>query len=362
MAMGQTLLTYTLITAIVGVSLALDKLLLVQVAWRHGDRSPMGTFTNDKYTEQDWPAGYGELLQKGMIRHMNLGELLRNEYIEKTQFLSKDFVKSEVYVRSTDRNRTLLSAVSNLIGMFSKSTTKEGVDFPNDSRWPLHYVAIPIHTVDPETDRLVDPLVACKRYDDLWKSAQSSQAYLNFTRKYQLHNNKTVSINATLFKKIEEVKRMIDDMEDGLFLPAENGIDYRQEIPKVRSGLLLNTMVDRMQLKHDNTLSGLLSALGNKTAVVPNGYPFYAACIALELWNINNEPVVKLKFHQDEDDIPGFRKIPGNNGFETFTHIIEGCEKVTADQFCPLKTVQQRADKSNPVDINKYIFTDHCIK
>lgn len=60
-----------------------------------------------------------------------------------------------MYVRSTDRNRTLLSAVSNLIGMFSKSTTKEGVDFPNDSRWPLHYVAIPIHTVDPETDRVI---------------------------------------------------------------------------------------------------------------------------------------------------------------------------------------------------------------
>ena len=29
--------------------------------FRHGDRSPVGTFPNDKYNESDWPQGYGQL-------------------------------------------------------------------------------------------------------------------------------------------------------------------------------------------------------------------------------------------------------------------------------------------------------------
>uniref|UniRef100_A0A914EAA8 Uncharacterized protein n=1 Tax=Acrobeloides nanus TaxID=290746 RepID=A0A914EAA8_9BILA len=40
-----------------------DQLLLVQVVWRHGDRAPVGTYPNDKYQEDSWPNGWGELTE-----------------------------------------------------------------------------------------------------------------------------------------------------------------------------------------------------------------------------------------------------------------------------------------------------------
>jgi hypothetical protein len=43
---------------------------------------------------------------------------MRKKYIEDTKFLSEDFVATEIYVRSTNVNRTIESAIAHLTGMY----------------------------------------------------------------------------------------------------------------------------------------------------------------------------------------------------------------------------------------------------
>ncbi|KAK6055427.1 hypothetical protein COOONC_07068, partial [Cooperia oncophora] len=40
-----------------------DKLHLVQVVWRHGDRAPTMTYPTDVHQEDAWPYGWGELTE-----------------------------------------------------------------------------------------------------------------------------------------------------------------------------------------------------------------------------------------------------------------------------------------------------------
>lgn len=54
----------------------------------------------------------GELTSVGMREHFVLGATLRNKYITEMQFLQDTFNMSEMYIFSTDQNRTLMSAES----------------------------------------------------------------------------------------------------------------------------------------------------------------------------------------------------------------------------------------------------------
>ena len=60
-----------------------------------------------------------------------------------------------MYIRSTDINRTLISAYSNMIGMYGQSNygNQAQVDYPNATDgWPSGFVPVPIHTVDHDSD------------------------------------------------------------------------------------------------------------------------------------------------------------------------------------------------------------------
>lgn len=75
--------------------------------------------------------------KNGKERHYHLGHYLRQRY---DAFLSETYSDKEVYVRSTDVDRTLMSAASNLAGLFPPK---------GDQRWDqsLEWQPIPIHTV-----------------------------------------------------------------------------------------------------------------------------------------------------------------------------------------------------------------------
>ncbi|KHJ93033.1 hypothetical protein OESDEN_07063 [Oesophagostomum dentatum] len=63
-----------------------DKLIMVQVVWRHGDRAPVMTYPTDEHGEEAWPNGWGELtavgeFQLGMRQQYALGRVLHKRYI-----------------------------------------------------------------------------------------------------------------------------------------------------------------------------------------------------------------------------------------------------------------------------------------
>ena len=87
--------------------------------WRHGCRTPNEVNSqNVDILGSQW-ANPGELLPTGMRMHYLLGLRNRNRW---SGYLSSSYDVKEIYVKSTDYNRTIMSALSNLQGLYPPST------------------------------------------------------------------------------------------------------------------------------------------------------------------------------------------------------------------------------------------------
>ncbi len=80
----------------------------------------------------------------GIEQHHRLGGYFRTRY---GSILSSTFHPNEIYVRSTDYDRTLMSAQSNLVGLYPLSNI-------SDDKVPIQ--PIPIHTVPMKEDYVCD--------------------------------------------------------------------------------------------------------------------------------------------------------------------------------------------------------------
>lgn len=69
----------------------------------------------------------GELTVDGMIQHKNLGEWFRDRYIVNESLFEDKFDEKDVYVRSTSVNRCLMSAWSQMAGLFKEPNGPEGL-------------------------------------------------------------------------------------------------------------------------------------------------------------------------------------------------------------------------------------------
>lgn len=83
---------------------------------------------------------YGQLTIRGIEEQYHLGQYIRERY---RSLLNDTYIRSEIFVRSTDVDRTLMSCQSNLAGLYPvENSTEHGV--------PIQ--PIPIHTVPINTD------------------------------------------------------------------------------------------------------------------------------------------------------------------------------------------------------------------
>ena len=91
------------------------------------------------------------LFLQGKERHYELGQWLRKRY---SGFLNDQYNVDEIYVRSTDVDRTLMSAESNLAGLY-----------PPVKRWnaDINWQPIPVHTVPQSEDALLSSHAECPR-------------------------------------------------------------------------------------------------------------------------------------------------------------------------------------------------------
>nr|CAD7260517.1 unnamed protein product [Timema shepardi] len=122
---------------------SLGKLVLANVIYRHGARAPVYSYPNDPYLDQTvyWPRGYGQLTQLGEQMHFELGSFFRQRY---SSLLPLEYNVNDTYIRSTDVDRTLMSAQSNLAGLYP-ALDEETTD-------KIFWQDIPIHTVDEDND------------------------------------------------------------------------------------------------------------------------------------------------------------------------------------------------------------------
>lgn len=118
-----------------------DKLIFALDVVRHGDRTPI---RNLPYQSYDWPQGLGQLTAKGMQQEFALGQKLRKRYVETHHLLPTQYSAKAIYVRSTDYDRTLMSAQSFLQGLYPLGTGPHHIDMP---ALPSGFQPIPIHTM-----------------------------------------------------------------------------------------------------------------------------------------------------------------------------------------------------------------------
>ncbi|KAK6742876.1 hypothetical protein RB195_010252 [Necator americanus] len=138
-----------------------DSLLYVQVAWRHGDRTPA---ISVPFSDADtWNEGLGELTKRGIAQQYRLGKWLRARY---GKWLGDHFDRSQVFVRSSDYNRTLMSAQANMAGLFPPSKLE---------MWDagLAWQPVPVHSIPKSIDKELYEDIECPtasaEFNKVWK-------------------------------------------------------------------------------------------------------------------------------------------------------------------------------------------------
>ncbi|KAK3593231.1 hypothetical protein CHS0354_012311 [Potamilus streckersoni] len=175
-----------------------DSLELVQLLFRHGDRSPTHAYSSDIHTEGEWPQGFGQLTTRGMYQEYSMGQFLHERYVQ-TKFLHSSYKRAEVYVRSTNIDRTLMSAYCVLAGLFPPDPAQE---------WSqtLNWQPIPVHAVPLNEDYLFFTETNCPNWDDLHsKFLESDPFYLD-----------TIKENQDLIDLISQTAPGVERSWDGL--------------------------------------------------------------------------------------------------------------------------------------------------
>jgi hypothetical protein len=140
--------------------------------FRHGDRSAINDVPS--LPPFAWPDGLGQLTERGMLMHANVGQYMRARYVGPSKLLAAGYHRNETVVRSTDVDRTLQSALSQLLTWFPAAPAV----FPGGdaaSSWQ----PVPVHTVPTSIDFELRPFDdgSCPRYTALAAAHASTPAY-----------------------------------------------------------------------------------------------------------------------------------------------------------------------------------------
>ncbi|XP_066487261.1 testicular acid phosphatase homolog [Tiliqua scincoides] len=306
----------------------------VTLVYRHGDRSPLGTYPTDPHKAAAWPQGFQQLTEVGILQQKALGRFLREKY---DGFLSASYKPQEIYIRSTDYDRTIMSAQANLMGLYPNSEPGIG------------WRPVPVHTVPTKYDKLLKPPTrTCLRYQQLmeetinlpsyqakmkaWKGFLTEMANHTGLTPEQLTLRSLWRVHDSLFCQkthnltlpswaTPQVLSTLAEME-AFNIDAHVGMHAGREKARFSGGVLLGAILSNfskvvcrdlplkmmMYSAHDSTLIALQGALG-----VYNGHPPpYAACHGFEFYQESNNSFSVVMFYRNESrqklytlDLPG---------------------------------------------------------
>jgi len=358
----MTILILCALASLVARSDSMDTkgLLQVHLLFRHGDRTPIAAYPTDPYKNYSWPGGWGQLTVAGMRRHHELGVWLRSRY---GGWLSDKYDKSEIHVRSTDTDRTLMSALSNLAGLYPPS---------GDQVWDpeIPWQPIPVHTVPQSEDYLLSSHAKCPRFESLQLDILSGEWMTNLYKEYfDLFNYVSTNVkqNITDIVRLDYVyDTLLIERENNLTLPnwtkqifpGDGKFKYLRdlsftvdtltdELKRLKGGPWVKEMIEHfdtiahsndassemkiyMYSAHDTTVAPILHTLG----VFNNIAPPYASMVMVELHDLGSNSLhVKVLYHNDSSVPPYVMTIPG-------------CQEL-----CPLNKFKDITSKFIPEDI-----------
>ncbi|XP_006214633.2 prostatic acid phosphatase [Vicugna pacos] len=313
------------------------ELRFVTLVFRHGDRSPIETFPYDPIKESSWPQGFGQLTQLGMKQHYELGDYIRKRY---GKFLNESYKHEQVYVRSTDVDRTLMSAMTNLAALFPPKGTS--VWNPN-----LLWQPIPVHTVPLSEDQLLYmPFKNCPRFQELESETLKSEEFLKRLHPYKAFIETLPNLTGYQGQDLFEIwskiydplfcegvhnftlpswatKDTITKLKEisELSLLSLYGIHKQKEKSRLQGGVLVGEILNHMKSAtqpsnhrrlimysaHDTTVSALQMALDVYNGILPP----YASCHLMELYLEKGEHFVEMYYWNATRREPHPLTLPG---------------------------------------------------
>ncbi|CAH1981657.1 unnamed protein product [Acanthoscelides obtectus] len=191
--------------------------------YRHGDRAPKRALPTVKYSDPSyWPMGFRELTPNGIQGQYELGQWLRERY---STFLSPFYKVNELYVRSTDEDRALMSAYATLAGLYPP----QGFQLWNEN---IPWQPIPVHTIPRKIDDVIVQKRKCPKYDNLYKDTVNSDFFISENEKHaDFYKNLSQWTGLTVkdFKDIEKIKSTLDSIKsyNPSYLPEwEKDLDW----------------------------------------------------------------------------------------------------------------------------------------
>ncbi|KAI6215208.1 hypothetical protein M3Y94_00358200 [Aphelenchoides besseyi] len=310
------------------VTVDLNTLIHVHVVWRHGDRSPSILIPTDKGNGiKTWPDGLGEITRKGLQQQYALGQLIRARY---DGFLSKHYSPFEVYIRSSDFNRTLTSAQANLAGMFPPDKNEQFVE-------GLNWRPIPVHTMPKHEDKELYDKAACPHADseedivynsdEIRKVEDDSRELLTFLGSKSGYTNNTPMRLREMWKLFDPLWAEFCHSEDHR-LPSWVNETIRKQIfelyhfssshlygspllKRLRAGPLFGEIINRIKSysigrvdpreklyvysAHDTAIAAVLAGFD----VTPTLFPEYATAVFVELHNTTDGYIVQVFYKND---------------------------------------------------------------
>lgn len=263
-----------------------------------------------------------------------MGKWLRQRY---NSLVSEKYSNTEMYVRSTDVDRTLMSAESNLAGFYPP----HGQDIWNEN---IPWQAIPVHTMPEKQDVVLAAKKSCPVYDYELKKLYKSQEFKAFDKTYMpiykyltMYSGKTVNSlqsvqNIYSCLHIEELYNYtlpewtMEVYPDKLF--PISGLSfavktYTPLLARLKTGPLLKEILTHFKNKtlkkidqsywvysaHDTTVANMLNTLGVfKTMGYHN--PPYRSAVMFELRQFKDDYRVQV-FYKNTTDEPEPIDLPG---------------------------------------------------
>uniref|UniRef100_A0A182VX51 acid phosphatase n=1 Tax=Anopheles minimus TaxID=112268 RepID=A0A182VX51_9DIPT len=312
------------------------KLIFAHVLFRHGDRTPIDPYPNDPYKDPShWTADWGQLVNAGKMRHLMLGKWLRKRY---SSLLKDTYSNNEIYVRSTDVDRTLMSAEANLAGLYPP----QGADVWDSA---ITWQPIPVHTVTEELDSVLAAKKRCPAFDHALKIYRQSEPYHSYNASLEHLYGYVTEKTGGKYNSMSSVQNLyslllIEELNN-FTLPEWTKSVYPEplasisamtfavktnttELARLKMGPLVKEMLQRFRSKskgtlkpnrslwmysaHDVTVASLLNAL----RVFELHNPPFAACIMLELRKpTNGGPAYVEIFYKNTTAEPFQLTVPG---------------------------------------------------
>jgi lysosomal acid phosphatase len=317
-----------LLAVLLGSSMveAHGRIILAVTLIRHGDREPVHQIPA---SPENWTLG--ELTPLGINQEYILGQSLRARYIDDLQLLAPRYECDSIYACSTNYNRTIMSALACLCGLYPPGTGP----LLDDGRpaLPSAYQLIPVRTLSEDKIRqLFGQMDQGKKFREMlptyvFSSAEWQKMNLSFAPRFdrwsQIFGVKIANLldlippadnlNVRLLKNIALPEGLRSDEAREIVKLSHWAMaqEYRPpEIARLLAGIFLQEVITYMQKTidgtqahkfilfsgHDSNILPVMAALGSPLEATPP----YASNICFELYRNEDGYSVKVRYNGED--------------------------------------------------------------